>query len=72
MLFFGGPSIGRVVDDRLQQSILAQDSIAFLLLLVIFVDVVAFLLVVIEGVVSVTFIDLLEKMKCSKYSSKCG
>ena len=72
MLFFGGPSIGRVVDDGLQQSILAHDSIAFLLLLVIFVDVVAFLLVVIEGVVSVAFIDLLKTMKCSKYSSKCG
>jgi len=55
--FFGGPSIGRVVDDGLQQISLAHDSIAFLLLLVIFVDVVAFLLFVIEGVVSVTFID---------------
>ena len=63
--------MGRVVDDRLQQIAVAHDSIAFLLLLVIFVDVVAFLLVVIEGVVSVTFIDLLKTMKCLKYISNC-
>ena len=50
-----------MVDDRLQQIAIALDSIAFLLLLVIFVDVVAFLFVVIEGVVSVTFIDLLKQ-----------
>ena len=62
------PSVGRVVDDGLQQIALARDSIT----LVIVVDVVAFLRCLIEGVVSVTFIDLLEKMKCSKYSSKCG
>ena len=64
--------MGRVVDDGLQQIVPALDSIAFLLLLVIFVDVVAFLRSRIEGVVSVAFIDLLEKMKCSKYRSKCG
>ena len=50
--------MGRVVDDGLQQIALAQDS--FLLLLVIVVDVVAFLGVLIEGVVSVAFPDLLE------------
>ena len=60
-----------MVDDGLQQSILAHDSIAFLLLLVIFVDVVAFLLVVIEGVVSVTFQDLLKTIKRLKYISNC-
>ena len=64
--------MGWVVDDRLQQIAIAQDSIAFLLLLVIFVDVVAFLLVRIKGVVSVAFIDLIKTMKCSKYSSNCG
>ena len=51
-----------MVDDGLQQFAIAHDLIV-LIGIVIFVDVVAFLVVLIEGVVSVAFPDLLEKMK---------
>ena len=51
--------MGVMVDVRHQQIALAHDSIA--IRLVIFVDVVAFLCCLIEGIVGVAFPDLLEK-----------
>ena len=61
--------MGRVVDDGLQHLALAHDSIT--LALVIFMDVVAFLKSLIEGIVNIAFPDLLEKMKHLKYISNC-